>query len=115
MDLLQAISADMAASGLDRPSRLRVDGGMTANHWLMQYLADVTDMPVEVAAIAETTALGAAFHAGRAAGLYASEEELSRKWRSAQTFEPTMGAAERDRAYGGWTSAVERVRSGSGS
>ena len=110
-DLLEAMGRDMTAAGLEPPAALRVDGGMTANRWLMQFLADTVGLPVEVAEIAETTALGAAYHAGLAAGLYGSQDELAQKWRCAARFEPAMPEAERAARYDGWRAAVDRVRS----
>ncbi|HEX2448699.1 MAG TPA: glycerol kinase GlpK [Methyloceanibacter sp.] len=110
-DLLSAMGRDMTVSGLPSPSVLRVDGGMTANAWLMQRLADILRQRVEVAANAETTALGAAYHAGQAAGLYGDAEELGKAWVPARVFEPSMGEAERESRYGGWLDAVARVRS----
>jgi len=105
-DLMQA----MAADGAPRPRTLRVDGGMTGNDWLMQFLADILDLPVERPVVRETTALGAAYLAGLKAGLFASTEDIARRWRRERLFEPRMGAAERDRLYAGWQDAVARVR-----
>ena len=110
-DLLSAMGRDMAASGIPAPSSLRVDGGMTANAWLMQRLADILGRRVEVAQNPETTALGAAYHAGQAAGLVASCEELGKGWRAARTFEPKMSETERQARYDGWLEAVARVKS----
>ena len=110
-DLLEAITRDMKTAGLAAPQTLRVDGGMTANDWLMQFLANIAGLPVEVAAIAETTALGAAFHAGRKAGIFSSEADLARLWKASRTFAPAMPESEREGRYGAWTEAVQRVRS----
>jgi glycerol kinase len=84
---------------------------MTANAWLMQRLADILGQRVEIALNPETTALGAAFHAGQAVGFYGDAEELGRAWVPARAFEPQMSEAERDARYGGWLDAVARVRS----
>jgi glycerol kinase len=110
-DLLEAMRADMAASGIPLPPGIRVDGGMTGNRWFMQRLADTLGVPVEAAASPETTALGAAYLAGQAAGLYGHEGELARAWRAGGAFAPGMGQAEREDRYGAWLEAVARVRS----
>jgi glycerol kinase len=110
-DLLDAMRGDMAASGIAMPDSLRVDGGMTENGWFLQRLADTLGARIELAGSPETTALGAAYLAGQAAGVYGSEAELARAWTPARAFEPRMGAAERDARYGAWLQAVARVRS----
>ncbi len=110
-DLLDAMRGDMAASGIPMPQSLRVDGGMTGNGWFMQRLADTLGHSVEVAWSPETTALGAAYLAGQAAGLYGSQTELARAWAPARAFEPRMGADEREERYGVWLDAVARIRS----
>ncbi len=107
-DLLQAMTAD----GAQPPNTLRVDGGMVANDWLMQRLADLNGCTVERPVVAETTALGAAALAGLGVGLMSSLDEISRTWRSAGQFTPVMAADERDRRYAGWQDAVARVRTG---
>jgi len=89
---------------------LRVDGGGTANGFLMQFQADIAGIPVEVAAIQETTALGAAFLAGSATGVWKTSDELRRRRTVAARFEPRMSADERDSLYAGWQRAVERSR-----
>ncbi len=110
-DLLEAISSDMEQAGENGALELRVDGGMTVNRWLMQCLADILGGPVEVAAVSEATALGAAYHAGQRAGLYGTQAELAKAWQAARYFEPQMSADERERKYDGWLAAVARVRS----
>ncbi|MFA5078801.1 MAG: glycerol kinase GlpK [Dehalococcoidia bacterium] len=89
---------------------LRVDGGGTANSFLMQFQADVMNVPIQVAAIPETTALGVAFLAGLSAGLWKNKEEIAGKWRSSATFEPKMSADQRENLYATWKRAVERSR-----
>ena len=89
---------------------LRVDGGGTANRFLMQFQADVLGIPVEVAAIRETTALGAAFLAGLGVGLWKSPDELRERRAVAARYEPAMSIDERDAKYAGWLRAVERAR-----
>ena len=104
-DLLEAMAGD---SG--RPvETLRVDGGMVANGWLMQFLADVIGVAVERPQVAETTALGAACLAGLDAGLYESQEALGRLWRCERRFDPAMPSQEREALYEGWRAAVGRV------
>ena len=110
-DLIDAMGADMAASGIPMPLALRVDGGMTENRWFLQRLADILGERVEVAASPETTALGAAYLAGQEAGLYGSQEELARLTAPARAFEPRMGADEREDRYRAWLEAIARVRS----
>ncbi|MDQ2913854.1 MAG: glycerol kinase GlpK [Chloroflexota bacterium] len=89
---------------------LRVDGGGTANRFLMQFQADVAGIPVEVATVQETTALGAASLAGLATGVWHSPDELRRRRAVAARYEPRMTADERDTRYAGWLRAVERSR-----
>jgi glycerol kinase len=89
---------------------LRVDGGGTTNKFLMQFQADIVGIPVEVAAIQETTAVGAAFLAGLATGVWGSPDELRRRRSVAARYEPRMSADERDARYAGWLRAVERAR-----
>jgi len=110
-DLLTAMRKDMAVSGIAAARALRVDGGMTANAWAMQRLADILGEPVHVAAVPETTALGAAYHAGQAVGFYGDDATLAAAWAPARIFEPRMGEAEREARYAGWLEAVARVRS----
>jgi len=81
--------AAMAQDGI-KPSTLRVDGGMVANDWLLQFLSDVLDMTVFRPAVMETTALGAAYLAGRKAGVYGDFDEFTAKWRRAAEFEPRV-------------------------
>jgi len=104
-DLLEA----MRAAG--QPIEvLRVDGGGTANGFLMQFQADVAGIPVEVAAIRETTALGAAFLAGLATGVWNSPDDLRRRRAVAARYEPRMSADQRESLYAGWQRAVDRSR-----
>ena len=107
-DLMVAMAADVGAPA----DSLRVDGGMTTNDWLMQFLADVLDLPVERPTVTETTALGAARLAGLGAGLYPSPHALFGRWRLERRFEPSMPAGTRERLLAGWDDAVARVKSG---
>ena len=106
-DLFEAMAADGAA----RPTTLRVDGGMVANDWAMQFLSDILDLPVDRPELAETTALGAASLAGMQAGVWPGPEGLAERWRLQRRFEPAMAAAERDARCKGWLDAVRRTRS----
>ena len=105
-DLVEAMRADGA-----QIDDLRVDGGMVVNDPLMQRLADTVGAPVERPQVTETTALGAAFLAGLAAGLWPSLEALSKTWVLDRAFKPAEDTISRDRRYAGWKDAVRRVRS----
>jgi len=91
-------------------SVLRVDGGGTANRFLMQFQADILGLPVEVAANAETTALGAALLAGLGVGLWRSTDDLRARRAVAARYEPAMSERRRDVLHGDWLRAVERSR-----
>ncbi len=93
----------------DAPLReLRVDGGMTANELLMQFQADVLGIPVVRPAVAETTALGAAFAAGLATSFWSDEEELCERWQEDRRWEPSADAGAVERGLAQWRRAVER-------
>jgi glycerol kinase len=110
-DLMTAMKDDIAAAEAGVfPDTLRVDGGMVANDWVCQYLADILDCPVERPAVVETTALGAAYLAGLAVGVYPSIEHISDGWRADGRFAPAMPAATRETRLAGWEAAVARVR-----
>ncbi|HUU25525.1 MAG TPA: FGGY-family carbohydrate kinase, partial [Methyloceanibacter sp.] len=113
-DLLSAMRHDMEMTGIDATGTLRVDGGMTANGWAMQRLADILGETFEVASIAETTSLGAAYFAGQAIGVYGDDAALAKAWTPKLVYEPAMSEAEREARYAGWLEAVERVRSREG-
>lgn len=89
---------------------LRVDGGMVANNWLMQFQADMLGAPVQRPLVAETTALGAAYLAGLAVGFWAGLDDITRNWAMDRQFTPTMASDTRERLYRGWGRAVERAR-----
>jgi glycerol kinase len=89
---------------------LRVDGGMVANNWLMQFQADMLNVPVQRPVVAETTALGAAYLAGLAVGFWNGLEDVTHNWAMDREFAPTMAADTRARLYRGWQRAVERAR-----
>ena len=89
---------------------LRVDGGGTVNRFLMQFQADIAGIPIEVAQVQETTALGAAFLAGLATGVWTTPDQLRGQRVVAARYEPRMSADERESLYAGWRRAVERSR-----
>ncbi len=91
-------------------TELRVDGGAAKNDLLMQFQADITGVPVVRPEVTETTALGAAYLSGLAAGFWSGLEEISELWRAQRRFEPAMQVSERDHLIGRWHQAVERSR-----
>ncbi|MFL6829752.1 MAG: glycerol kinase GlpK [Sphingomicrobium sp.] len=105
LDLTEAMVADAGT----RPGALRVDGGMAANGWLCQFLADILRVPVERPTNLETTALGAAFHAGLATGVWSGLEKLPAASARGDRFEPRMDDEERERLVAGWRDAVRRT------
>jgi glycerol kinase len=105
---VDAVRAQESAAGEQIPS-LKADGGAVANKWLMQFQADVLGVPVIVPEVAETTALGAAYLAGIATGLWTADQ-VREMWREAATYEPAMPAAERDELVARWREAVARAR-----
>lgn len=105
-DVVQAMEAD---SGIAL-KELRVDGGMVANNWLMQFQSDVLNVPVQRPQVAETTALGAAYLAGLAVGYWDSLDDVTHNWAVDRVFNSTMNEAKRARLYRGWQRAVERSR-----
>ncbi len=107
-DLLEAMRADWPATGKEA-GVLRVDGGMTASDATMQFLADILAAPVDRPKVMETTALGAAYLAGRAAGLCPDLDGFAAQWRLDRRFEPRMDEATRARKYAGWQDAVGRT------
>ncbi|KQO64839.1 glycerol kinase GlpK [Curtobacterium sp. Leaf261] len=104
-EVLDAVNAD---SGVDL-TELKVDGGMTANSELMQFQADILNVPVVRPVVAETTALGAAYAAGLAVGFWANLDELRANWQEDKRWEPSMDAAERDRTMRLWKKAVTKT------
>ena len=106
-DLLGAMRAD----GGSPPAAIRVDGGMAANDWLCQFLADILQVPVERPTNVEATAVGAAYFAGLGAGLWPNIDDLPDSCAGAAVFRPGMDAAERDALVAGWHDAVRRTLS----
>ena len=102
-DLLEAMKDDWGGDGKDV---LRVDGGMTASDWAMQFLSDIIGAQVDRPEVLETTALGAAWLAGWRAGLYPDMEGFAQNWALEHRFEPSMDDPTRDAKYAGWKRAV---------
>ncbi|SHF53457.1 glycerol kinase [Litoreibacter ascidiaceicola] len=107
-DLLEAMKADWDADGEDV---LRVDGGMTASDWAMQFLSDIIGAQVDRPEVLETTALGAAWLAGSRAGIYPDMDGFAKNWALERRFEPDMDDATRNRKYAGWKKAVKATMS----
>ena len=104
-DLLRAMRADWPDGG--EGGVLRVDGGMSASDWAMQFLSDIIGAPVDRPEVLETTALGAAWLAGMQAGVYPSMDEFAANWRLERRFEPTMDGATRAARTDAWARAVK--------
>ncbi len=100
-DLLDAMRADLGAAWAEGDTVIRVDGGMSASDWTMQFLADILGAPVDRPACLETTALGAAYLAGMAAGLYPDPETFAATWLGERRFEPKMPEQVRAREIPG--------------
>jgi glycerol kinase len=105
-DLMSAMQRDAGAA----PEALRVDGGATANDLLMQFQADILGIPVVRPRVLETTALGAAYLAGLAVGVWSGPDEIAARWSVDRTFEPAMSADERGTRVAHWRRAVERAK-----
>jgi len=105
-DLLDSMQADAGV----RLAELRVDGGAARNDFMMQFQADLIGAPVVRPQITETTALGAAYHAGLACGFWKSGDEIAKQWRTDRRFEPSM-PPDRVRALRArWTEALQRAK-----
>lgn len=104
-DLLTAMQND-SGSALET---LRVDGGMAANNWLLQFLSDMLSLEIERPVCVETSALGAAYLAGLQIGLYPSLDEIARLWRSNARYYPQMAELKRETLYQGWQQAAQRI------
>ena len=106
-DVIEAMRKD---SGLSLET-IRVDGGATRNGALLQFQADILGARVLRPVVAETTALGAAYLAGLATGVWADQDDIQKLWALDRTFTPAMDATKRESLYAGWTDAVSRTRS----
>ncbi|MBA3782541.1 MAG: glycerol kinase GlpK [Nocardioides sp.] len=104
-EVVEAMNADSGTAF----TRLRVDGGMTSNHLLMQMVSDVLAVPVERPLVSESVSLGAAYAAGLAVGYWPDLEGLRDNWRSAAVWEPSMSEPVRRRGRAAWDRAVERT------
>lgn len=104
-DIVEAMDKD---SGVNL-SKLKVDGGMVYNELLMQFIADILNVPVIRPSVAETTALGAAYVAGLAVGFWSGLTELRRNWSEDKTWQPAMPSETRENFHRGWKKAVERT------
>jgi glycerol kinase len=104
-DVIDAMTADCGV----RPSVVKVDGGVSANDLCMQLQADILGVPVSRPAVAETTALGAAYAAGLAVGFWSGTEELCANWHESQRWAPGWNAERREVGYAGWRKAVQRT------
>ncbi|MEM9248554.1 MAG: glycerol kinase GlpK [Pseudomonadota bacterium] len=104
-DLLDAMHADWPGAG--GGATLRVDGGMSASDWTMQFLSDILGAPVDRPEVLETTALGAAWLAGQRAGIYPDRAAFAQTWALEHQFTPSMSAQTRDAKYARWQSAVQ--------
>ncbi len=107
-DLLEAMQGDWAEPR-GAETILRVDGGMVASDWTMQFLADILGAPVDRPEVLETTAVGAAYLAGLRAGVYPAPEAFATSWARDRRFTPVMAEAERAKKYAAWKVAVRRT------
>jgi glycerol kinase len=107
--LLQAMSRDAQAAGGEPVHELRVDGGACVNDLLMQFQADLLGIPVVRPQVIETTALGAAYLAGLAVGVYRDAEQLAAMWQVQREFQPTMPRERAQELIGGWERAVRQT------
>jgi len=106
-DLLEAMKGDW--QNMAENTVLRVDGGMVANDWTMQFLADILDAPVDRPAVLETTAVGAAYLAGLYAKIYPEPDDFARSWKREKQFLPMLSKEVQERKYSGWKDAVRRT------
>jgi glycerol kinase len=104
-DLVDAMQEDTGR----KVHELRVDGGATNNSFLMQFQADILDIPVLIPEITESTALGAAYLAGITGGVYGSISEIAKNNKIIATYTPRMGKAERDHEISIWNDAIRRL------
>ena len=109
-DLWDAMRQDWKGEGFSTSATLRVDGGLSASGWAMQFLADMTNVPVERPSDLETTIKGAAWLAGNFAQIYPSQQRLSDSWVAEKTFQPNMPDERRDQMHAKWRRAVAAAR-----
>jgi glycerol kinase len=109
-EVVDAMRADAESEKLGLElTTLKVDGGMVGNDLLMQFQSDILDVPVVRPVVNETTALGAAYAAGLAVGVWESTEEIRANWSADKTWQPSMSAEDRDEQLAAWNKAVERT------
>lgn len=104
-DLMEAIENDSSI----RTEALRVDGGMAANQWLLQFLSDILDIQIQRPSCVEISALGVAYMAGLQVGILGGVEDVVDLWHASTEFEPQMGSERRKSLYSGWLKAVKRI------
>ena len=102
LDLLAAMQADSQHN----PEVIRADGGLMANEFVCQFVADMLEKPVEIPQHTETTAKGAAYLAGLHAGIYSGLNEISDAWHCHRRYEPSMNSSTRNALYDGWKEAI---------
>ena len=105
VDLMKAMKADTG----ETPAVIRADGGLVANSFVCQFIADMLDIPLEIPKVTEATALGAAYLAGLQAGVYQGLDDIVQGWRCARRYNPSMKANKRKELYSGWKKAVAAV------
>lgn len=110
-DLLMAMSLDFSQP----METLRVDGGMVENNWMLQYLADITQLTVKRPTCIQTTAQGAAYLAGLGIGIFQDENDIARHWTQSQAFMPKMANLERNKHFEQWHIAINQTLAGIGS
>ncbi len=108
-EVIEAMNMDIGAASGARLTSLKVDGGMVGNELLMQFQADILDVPVIRPVVRETTALGAAYAAGLAVGFWSGEDDLRANWAQDKRWDPSMSATDRDHLYTRWCRAVTKT------
>lgn len=106
-DLLDAMLADSQTT----VKTLRVDGGMTVNNWLLQFISDIVHLDIERPVCVETSALGVAYLAGLQIGMYQSLDEIAERWQSEARYTPHMASVQSEMLYKGWQYAIQKVLS----
>jgi glycerol kinase len=99
----------MKRDGAAQSGTIRIDGGMAANQWLCQFLADILEARIERPQYLETTALGAAFLAGLATGVWSDLRAIEETWKRRDAFEPAMRSGDRETLVNGWRTALART------
>jgi glycerol kinase len=102
---MQAMEADTGAS----PALIRADGGLVANKFVCQFIADMTGIPLELPNVIETTAWGAACAAALHAGVFSGLPDIARNWKRARRYDPQMNPADAAKLYEGWRDGIRRI------